>query len=638
MIHMMKGHQSPRGRSHIATVQWVYLIVALFVALIFGLVLFFQLQMDISAAIRAYVGGEGLWAKAQKDAIHNLEHYAVSGDEADYQNFLRLLQVPLGDKQARLEMQKPDPDLDVVREGLIQGRNHPADIDNAISFFRRFQYTKYMSEVIAHWTEGDRLIDELQELGESLHVAIASGQDGSGETRSLRERLDGINRRVTEEEDLFSSTLADASRWANEVSRQFAYSTASLFAVIGIFLSWPIITRIRLTENAVAESEERYRSIFEQVSDIIYTIESDGTFSSISPSCQRMLGWSPAEWIGRPFSLIVHPDDLSDMQALFMHALSGEPLPIFQVRILTQRGGYLEAEIAANPVHRGGSFAIQGVVRDLTERKRWEAEIRKLNEALEAKVKERTRQLLKAQEELIRKEKLAVLGQVAGSVGHELRNPLGVMSNAVYFLQMVLSDSDETVKEYLNIIRNEIVASERIVSDLLDSVRTKPPHLERVGVAELIGQSLSKYTIPSTITLSLEIPEALPRLLVDPLQLQQVLCNLISNGVDAMEAGGAIQIRASENPQEKTITIRVSDSGTGIAPENLDRLFQPLFTTKSRGIGLGLVVVKNLTHANGGRVEVQSEAGQGTTFSIILPAIDEREKQDKSTDRKNEQD
>jgi signal transduction histidine kinase len=224
----------------------------------------------------------------------------------------------------------------------------------------------------------------------------------------------------------------------------------------------------------------------------------------------------------------------------------------------------------------------------------------------------------------VRKEKLAVLGQVAGSVGHELRNPLGVMSNAVYFLQTVLADADDSVKDYLNIIKVEIAGSERIVSDLLDSVRTRPPHPEAVGVRELFEQTLDKLNIPSTVTVKRDIPETLPPLRVDAMQIAQVLRNLISNGIEAMPEGGTLEIRAVENRQGGTVTVSVRDSGIGMTPEQLGKLFQPLFTTKARGIGLGLVVVKNLTQANGGIIEVQSETGKGTLFTVTLPATDER--------------
>jgi signal transduction histidine kinase len=247
-----------------------------------------------------------------------------------------------------------------------------------------------------------------------------------------------------------------------------------------------------------------------------------------------------------------------------------------------------------------------------------------MNDELEGKVQERTQQLLQAQDELVRNEKLAVLGQIAGSVGHELRNPLGVMSNAVYFLQTVLADAEDNVKEYLGIIKSEIAGSERIVSDLLDSVRTKPPHSEIVGVRELLEKTLGKCAVPSIVTVKLDIPATVSKLRVDPLQIHQVFRNLISNGIEAMPKGGALEIRAGEDAPAKTITISVKDSGSGIAPEALSKLFQPLFTTKARGIGLGLVVVKNLTQANGGAVQVASEVGKGTVFHITLPAADER--------------
>ncbi|MDO8312396.1 MAG: ATP-binding protein, partial [Sideroxyarcus sp.] len=196
------------------------------------------------------------------------------------------------------------------------------------------------------------------------------------------------------------------------------------------------------------------------------------------------------------------------------------------------------------------------------------------------------------------------------------------MSNAVYFLQTVLADADDSVKEYLNIIKSEIAGSERIVSDLLDSVRTKPPHSETVGIAQLIAQTLRKCNVPPSVSVKLDIPETLPPLRVDGMQIHQVFRNLISNGVEAMPQGGTLEISAVENKPDATITVSVRDSGVGMTPEQQSHLFQPLFTTKARGIGLGLVVVKNLTQANGGTVEVQSELGLGTTFTVTLPTDD----------------
>ena len=160
----------------------------------------------------------------------------------------------------------------------------------------------------------------------------------------------------------------------------------------------------------------------------------------------------------------------------------------------------------------------------------------------------------------------------------------------------------------------------RIVSDLLDSVRTKPPHPETVGIAQLIQQTLDKCTIPQSVKVKLDIPPSLPPLRVDALQIHQVFRNLISNGVEAMPEGGTLEIQAIANEAAKNVTISVHDTGAGITPKQLGKLFQPLFTTKARGIGLGLMVVKNLTEANGGAVEVESEPGKGSTFTVVLPA------------------
>lgn len=256
---------------------------------------------------------------------------------------------------------------------------------------------------------------------------------------------------------------------------------------------------------------------------------------------------------------------------------------------------------------------------EITERKRIEEEVRKLNEELEQKVEERTKQLREAQEELVRKEKLAILGQLAGGVGHELRNPLGVINNAVYFLKTVMPDADETTKEYLNIIKDEVDNSQRIISDLLDFSRTKTPQPKLVAVNELINQNLGKCVIPENITVHIDISKTLPAVKVDPSQMGQVFHNLIINAVQAMPDGGSLEISAEEDREANALRISVTDTGHGISPENMEKLFQPLFTTKARGIGLGLVVSKRLTEANGGKIEVESQQGKGTTFTVRLP-------------------
>ena len=275
------------------------------------------------------------------------------------------------------------------------------------------------------------------------------------------------------------------------------------------------------------------------------------------------------------------------------------------------------------PLHdpdTGVVIGMLGIYDDITRQKQVEEAIRHMNEELESKVRERTAALLAAQDELLRNEKLAVLGQVAGSVGHELRNPLGVMNNAVYYLQTVLVDADATTREYLDMIRDEIGSAERIVADLLDSVRTKSPQCQGVAVSALVERVRSGLPMPEAIAFKVALEPGLPPLWVDPHQIQQVLRNLLSNAIDAMPDGGTLEFWAGFDAAAHTVILEVRDTGAGIAPENIRKLFQPLYTTKPRGIGLGLVVVKNLVQVNGGRVAVQSTPGEGSTFSVTLPA------------------
>jgi PAS domain S-box-containing protein len=281
-------------------------------------------------------------------------------------------------------------------------------------------------------------------------------------------------------------------------------------------------------------------------------------------------------------------------------------------------------------------------LQKIIEYRRAQEALRILNEGLEQIVLRKTQELVDAQEELVRKEKLSILGQLSGSVGHELRNPLGVMSNAVYYLQAVLPDADNTVKEYLDIIKYEIDNSLRIITDLLGFARTKTPQTTDIFTGQLLKGSLAKCAIPENVSVLMDIPENLP-LCVDPQQMEQVLINLITNGIQAMPDGGEIYIGArhahgTENMERGAgiisdlrspildpgfIEISVTDTGVGISEENMKKLFQPLFTTKAKGIGLGLVVCKNLTEANGGRIEVASHLDKGTTFTVILPASPE---------------
>jgi len=258
------------------------------------------------------------------------------------------------------------------------------------------------------------------------------------------------------------------------------------------------------------------------------------------------------------------------------------------------------------------------------ERKRMEDELRYNEEILkdysekqEDMVKERTKELEETREKLIRQEKLAILGKMAGSVGHELRNPLGVISNAVYFLKLVLSSSENTVKDYLNIISEEVKKSDKIISDLLDFARIKSIDKVNISLPELFSDILETYTITDNIKVINRISGELPYIYADRNHVVQISGNLIINACQAMPQGGELFIEAEVI--KNSISISIGDTGCGISEDNITKIFEPLFTTKPRGIGLGLCICKNLLSANGGNIEVKSAEYKGTVFTVTLP-------------------
>lgn len=258
----------------------------------------------------------------------------------------------------------------------------------------------------------------------------------------------------------------------------------------------------------------------------------------------------------------------------------------------------------------------------LRERERseafWTATNKNLRIAYE-KLDELVKELQETREELHRKERLAMLGQLVAGVGHELRNPLGAIKNAVYFLNMVFENPEPEVEDTLKILQKEVEESERIISSLLDFPHVKPPTLQKVDVNDVVREALSRIALPETIGIVSQLDDRLPVILADPGQIRQVFANIALNAIQAMPKGGQLTVM-SEHRSPGWVTISFSDTGVGISQENMRKIFEPLFTTKAKGIGLGLAIAKSWVEAHDGKIEVQSELGKGSTFTIDLPA------------------
>jgi len=251
--------------------------------------------------------------------------------------------------------------------------------------------------------------------------------------------------------------------------------------------------------------------------------------------------------------------------------------------------------------------------------RRSEQQSQRYHERLEREVARRISDMQQVQDKLIRSERLAAVGELASGVGHELRNPLNVIRNCAYLLKMPLSEKDDAeAVNTLAVLDKQIDIANRIVTDLLDFTRIAPPSPVRVDLKNIINECLSWITVPPQVTVRTNYDGQTGIVRTDPEQMSRVFANIIANAIQAMNAkGGELCIETGEESDFAWIKFR--DNGCGIPDENLEKIFEPLFTTKPKGIGLGLAISKRLLEGNSGKIDVASQAGQGTTFTVRLP-------------------
>jgi signal transduction histidine kinase len=227
------------------------------------------------------------------------------------------------------------------------------------------------------------------------------------------------------------------------------------------------------------------------------------------------------------------------------------------------------------------------------------------------------RKLETMREEIRRSERLSAIGQLATMVGHDLRNPLTSIRNAAYYIKMKLGTStNEKIKEMLSIVDEEVNYANKIINDLLDFSASRKPEFTKVNLVSIIQEALARLDIPKNVKIVTKF-DALPIVEGDPDQLRRVFLNIASNGVQAMPEGGKLTVSARN--VNDFVEVAFTDTGVGITEENLSKLFTPLFTTKSKGIGLGLCICKNIVEAHNGKINVISKVGVRSTFTIKLP-------------------
>ncbi len=382
------------------------------------------------------------------------------------------------------------------------------------------------------------------------------------------------------------------------------------------------ITERKKAESALKENEQKYRLLFGNMIDGFahckIVLDENGkpedfVFLEINDSFEQLTKLKRTDVIGKratdalPGIKEYNPEFFKVCWRVAYSGVSErfetefKPLGIwFAISVYSPRQGYLAA-----------------VIENIDEQKRLSKKLEEYSEGLELTVAERTKELMEAQNNLLKAERLAAIGELAGMVGHDLRNPLTGIKNATYLLRKKQGSLiGESGTEMLNVIDKSVDQANNIIADLLDYSREIHLDLGEYSPKSLIDYVLLSVKVPASVKI-VDHTQNFPTFWVDSGKMERVFVNLIKNAIEAMPEGGSLEIASTQNEDDLKITL--TDTGIGMTSDVLAKLFTPLFTTKARGMGLGLPICKRIIEAHGGTISVHSSPNKGTTFTIKMP-------------------
>ncbi|MBW2416353.1 MAG: PAS domain S-box protein [Deltaproteobacteria bacterium] len=372
----------------------------------------------------------------------------------------------------------------------------------------------------------------------------------------------------------------------DEALAYFGIHVAGFLAVA--LLAHRLTDQLRLRQDELIELGDLHARIVDNVSSGLLTVDQLDRITSFNQEAERITGYRREEVMGRGLSKLF--TNLRDLEGR-------APVHRLELPFENRAGGTLHLGFSRSPLRDGRGETIGAVLifQDLTHVRAMEEELR-------------------------RSERLTAVGQLAAGLAHEIRNPLGSLSGAIELLAGDLPDADATSRRLLRIVGRETERLNRLVSDFLVYAGTRPVELERIELAPLLDEVAGLVAKGEHAGLPVEIDvPADAAVLGSPDQLRQVFWNLLLNAAQSEPSDGRVRIRARA-VDENRIEVEVSDRGRGIAPESLERIFEPFYTTRSKGTGLGLALVHRMVEAHGGQISVQSEVSQGTSVRLVLSA------------------
>lgn len=560
------------------------------------------------SAARAYVGGESMWSKARSGAIV----FVRTLPSADCHRIDALLEVPFGDRDARLALDESPPNLEAAARGLVRGGNDPADVDGMIHLYLNFNSLPPVREAIEAWKRGDLLIEKVRDLG--MRVCTQAQLDpGSASMAPLLQELDRLEAGLIGAEQQYSRALGRASRIV-----ETTLTIATLVVALGLAGggAWFAVVSLRgkfAQQRALQEANNRWDIAADAANIGLFVWRPEDDRLELDARARRLYGLDPDPSVHIPRSdvlALLHPEDRQRIEALGRAAGDGSnPLLRGRYRVIRPDGElrHIDAIGVLRDSHDGAPQMF-GVLRDVTD------EVSRASFQFEKEAAERTARA-----------RTAFLSRLS----HELRTPLNAILGLAQVIEM---DPGEPLRPRQATRVKLLLESGwqllHLVDDVLDitaidsgfvTVRSAPTDLR--AVVDLSLSLVEPERQAFEIEVRNEVPEHLEPVLADPRRLQQVLVNLFSNGCKYNRRRGRLTIGCRDLGDR--VCLDIQDEGVGLSEAELAELFQPFKrlakTNEVPGTGLGLTVVKMLVGQMDGTVEVTSELGRGTRFTICLP-------------------
>lgn len=547
------------------------------------LIFIVNVSINTTSGVRGYVGGEGMWTKAQKESVIHLTNYIITENEEEFNHFKSALRVNLGDRAAREELQKNDYNYQKAYDGFLMGKNHPEDIPHMITVFRRFSWTPQVQKAIEVWTEADKKITGLIQFGDSIQTQIQSSEISLEQKTEWVTRIEKLDHEFTDLEVQFSASMGNLARLVNSILRWSVIFLGLILIGIGVWLVYRFLNSTKIWMETLRESEERFKQVLSNSKDVLYKMNlEDREYKYVSPAITAMLGYTPEEFLNGGISYIfskMHPEDRERLQQVvekYDHIEDSEFLPLVEFRLKDSSGNWKWVSNVRTLVRdsEGKPEAIIGSVRNISTQKKQEKQIK---------------ESLKEKEILLQE------------IHHRVKNNLAIISS---LLELQKDNVSQEVEDLLSSSQARIKSIAKLHEKLYESSTLSNIPLDTY-IRELSEEIKNAYTggkkniqiqldvVPFEIDLNQAIPIGL------------IFNELINNAFK----------HAFKERKEGIIKISLKESGSGmelVVENNGDRIAEDFDPDQSDSLGMTLIRVL-IKRVNG---TLNIESGEWTRFII----------------------